>query len=79
MIEFRPDLIYVIFVIMATGFVVLTLPIGVLFTIAVPATGGAAMSAEVECPVRRTGPQGPVATTSSLWSADCSSRPCSCC
>jgi glutamate transport system permease protein len=32
MIEFRPDLIYVIFVIMATGFVVLTLPIGVLFT-----------------------------------------------
>ena len=32
MIEFRPDLIYAIFVIMATGFVVLTLPIGVLFT-----------------------------------------------
>jgi glutamate transport system permease protein len=32
MIEFRPDLIYVIFVIMATGFVILTLPIGVLFT-----------------------------------------------
>ncbi len=32
MIEFRPDLIYAIFVIMATGFVVLTLPVGVLFT-----------------------------------------------
>ena len=32
MIEFRPDLIYAIFVIMATGFVILTLPIGVLFT-----------------------------------------------
>jgi glutamate transport system permease protein len=32
MIEFRPDLIYVIFVILATGFVVLTLPMGVLFT-----------------------------------------------
>jgi glutamate transport system permease protein len=32
MIEFRPDLIYVIFAIMATGFVILTLPIGVLFT-----------------------------------------------
>lgn len=32
MIEFRPDLIYVIFAIMATGFVVLTLPVGVLFT-----------------------------------------------
>jgi glutamate transport system permease protein len=32
MIEFRPDLLYAIFVIMATGFVVLTLPIGVLFT-----------------------------------------------
>ncbi|HLL62814.1 MAG TPA: amino acid ABC transporter permease [Propionibacteriaceae bacterium] len=32
MIEFRPDLIYAIFAIMATGFVVLTLPIGVLFT-----------------------------------------------
>jgi glutamate transport system permease protein len=32
MIEFRPDLIYAIFVIMATGFVVLTLPIGLLFT-----------------------------------------------
>src|SRR5215213_7210655 len=32
MIEFRADLIYVIFAIMATGFVVLTLPIGVLFT-----------------------------------------------
>jgi glutamate transport system permease protein len=32
MIEFRPDLIYVIFAILATGFVVLTLPIGVLFT-----------------------------------------------
>ena len=32
MIEFRPDLIYAIFVIIATGFVVLTLPMGVLFT-----------------------------------------------
>jgi glutamate transport system permease protein len=32
MIEFRPDLIYVIFTIMATGFVVLTLPVGLLFT-----------------------------------------------
>jgi glutamate transport system permease protein len=32
MIEFRPDLIYVIFAILATGFVILTLPIGVLFT-----------------------------------------------
>lgn len=32
MIEFRPDLIYAIFVIMATGFVILTLPMGVLFT-----------------------------------------------
>jgi glutamate transport system permease protein len=32
MIEFRPDLIYAIFVIMATGFVVLTLPTGLLFT-----------------------------------------------
>ena len=32
MIEFRPDLIYAIFVILATGFVVLTLPVGVLFT-----------------------------------------------
>ena len=32
MIEFRPDLIYAIFVIMATGFVALTLPVGVLFT-----------------------------------------------
>jgi glutamate transport system permease protein len=32
MIEFRPDLLYAIFAIMATGFVVLTLPIGVLFT-----------------------------------------------
>jgi glutamate transport system permease protein len=32
MIEFRPDLIYAIFVIMATGFVILTLPVGVLFT-----------------------------------------------
>jgi glutamate transport system permease protein len=32
MIEFRPDLIYVIFAIMATGFVILTLPVGVLFT-----------------------------------------------
>jgi glutamate transport system permease protein len=32
MIEFRPDLIYAIFAIMATGFVILTLPIGVLFT-----------------------------------------------
>jgi glutamate transport system permease protein len=32
MIEFRPDLIYVIFVILATGFVVLTLPVGLLFT-----------------------------------------------
>ena len=32
MIEFRPDLIYVTFAIMATGFVILTLPVGVLFT-----------------------------------------------
>ena len=32
MIEFRPDLLYAIFAIMAAGFVVLTLPIGVLFT-----------------------------------------------
>ena len=32
MIEFRPDLIYAIFAIMATGFVVLTLPTGLLFT-----------------------------------------------
>jgi glutamate transport system permease protein len=32
MIEFRPDLIYLIFVIVATGFVVLTLPLGLLFT-----------------------------------------------
>ena len=32
MIEFRPDLIYAIFAILATGFVILTLPIGVLFT-----------------------------------------------
>ena len=32
MIEFRSDLIYVIFAIMATGFVILTLPVGVLFT-----------------------------------------------
>ena len=32
MIEFRPDLIYAIFAIMATGFVILTLPMGVLFT-----------------------------------------------
>jgi glutamate transport system permease protein len=32
MIEFRPDLIYVIFIILATGFVILTLPMGVLFT-----------------------------------------------
>jgi len=32
MIEFRPDLIYAIFIIMATGFVILTLPVGVLFT-----------------------------------------------
>jgi glutamate transport system permease protein len=32
MIEFRPDLIYVIFTIMATGFVILTLPVGLLFT-----------------------------------------------
>jgi glutamate transport system permease protein len=32
MIEFRPDLLFAIFAIMATGFVVLTLPIGVLFT-----------------------------------------------
>ena len=32
MIEFRPDLIYVIFVIMATGFVILTLPVGIGFT-----------------------------------------------
>jgi glutamate transport system permease protein len=32
MIEFRPDLIYVIFGIMAAGFVILTLPLGVLFT-----------------------------------------------
>jgi glutamate transport system permease protein len=32
MIEFRPDLIYAIFAIMATGFVILTLPIGILFT-----------------------------------------------
>ena len=32
MIEFRPDLIYLIFVIVATGFVVLTLPVGLLFT-----------------------------------------------
>jgi glutamate transport system permease protein len=33
MIEFRPDLIYVIFVIMATGFVILTLPVGIGFTV----------------------------------------------
>lgn len=32
MIEFRPDLIYVIFFIMAAGFVILTLPVGILFT-----------------------------------------------
>jgi glutamate transport system permease protein len=32
MIEFRPDLIYAIFGIVAAGFVVLTLPMGVLFT-----------------------------------------------
>jgi glutamate transport system permease protein len=32
MIEFRPDLIYIIFIILATGFVILTLPMGVLFT-----------------------------------------------
>jgi glutamate transport system permease protein len=32
MIEFRPDLIYAIFVIMATGFVILTLPVGIAFT-----------------------------------------------
>ena len=32
MIEFRPLLLYVIFMIMATGFVILTLPMGVLFT-----------------------------------------------
>jgi glutamate transport system permease protein len=32
MIEFRPDLIYLIFVIMATGFVILTLPVGIAFT-----------------------------------------------
>jgi glutamate transport system permease protein len=32
MIEFRPDLIYIIFGIMAAGFVILTLPLGILFT-----------------------------------------------
>ncbi|MFZ2164383.1 MAG: amino acid ABC transporter permease [Propionibacteriaceae bacterium] len=32
MIEFRPDLLYVIFLIMAFGFVVLTLPMGMAFT-----------------------------------------------
>ena len=32
MIEARPDLIYVIFTIMATGFVILTLPVGLVFT-----------------------------------------------
>jgi glutamate transport system permease protein len=32
MIEFRPDLIYAIFVIMAAGFVILTLPVGIGFT-----------------------------------------------
>ena len=32
MIEARPDLIYLIFTIMATGFVILTLPVGLLFT-----------------------------------------------
>jgi glutamate transport system permease protein len=32
MIEFRPDLIYAIFGIMAAGFVILTLPMGILFT-----------------------------------------------
>jgi glutamate transport system permease protein len=32
MIEFRPDLIYAIFIILATGFVILTLPMGILFT-----------------------------------------------
>ena len=57
MIEFRPDLIYAIFVIMAAGFVVLTLPIGVLFTATVAATGGAAMSAEVSVLFDAPGPK----------------------
>ena len=30
--EFRPDLIYAIFGIVAAGFVILTLPVGILFT-----------------------------------------------
>ena len=46
MIEFRPDLIYAIFGIMAAGFVILTLPIGILVHHLVAATGGEAMSAE---------------------------------
>ena len=32
MIEFNPSQLYWIFAIMATGFVILTLPVGILFT-----------------------------------------------
>ena len=31
-IEFSPDVLYLIFFVMATGFVVLTLPMGIAFT-----------------------------------------------
>ena len=32
MIEYRPDLLFLVFFIIALGFVVLTLPIGIIFT-----------------------------------------------
>ena len=57
MIEFRPDLIYVIFVIMATGFVILTLAPRHRFTDLVPATGGEAMSAEASVLFDAPGPK----------------------
>ena len=57
MLEFDISQLYWIFAIMATGFVVLTLPLGLLTTGPVEDAGGAAMSA-AHCSVRRPRTEG---------------------
>ena len=58
MIEFRPDLIYAIFGIMAAGFVILTLPMGMLFTTLSRRLAVKPMSAEASVLVRCSRAQG---------------------
>ena len=57
MIEFNISLLYAIFIIMAAGFVILTLPMGLLLHLVVAQAGGAAMSAETSVLFDAPGPK----------------------